>query len=188
VADTKVFTTKNGEVLKIRPVDEVSLAGVAKDMERGKPQPPIEVVQTSSGPKEIANENHQGYKDALQSFQIEKAMYMVAFFIQFGVQIRLTPEQLEEVEDIRANKELIRPGALENRFTTFIYVSTLCPTMEELYQLVEAIKGLNTPSAEQVQNHLDTFRPGISGQANNEDTDAQKRNIIPFGVQQANAV
>lgn len=179
---TKEFTTKSGDVLKIRPVDEVSLAGVAKDMERGKPLPPVEVIQTSSGPKEIANENHQGYMDALSSFQFDKAMYMVAFFIQFGVKLHLNPEQLEEVEDIKANREMLRPGAPENRFSVYLYVTSICPTMEELYQLVEAIKNLNTPSAEQVQTHLDMFRPGVQGTPDNANQDAPERSIFPVGV------
>lgn len=184
----KEFKTKSGEVIKIRPVDEVSLAGVAKDMERGKPLPPMEVVQTAQGPKEIPNEAHPGYKQALEQFQLDKAMYMVAFFIQFGVSIRLTPEQMEEVEEIRENKELLKPGAPENKFNTFLYVTTVCPTMQELFELVETIKGLSSPTAEQVQMHLDQFRPGIPGPADNENTDSPERNIVSIGVHQANPV
>jgi hypothetical protein len=50
---------------------------------------------------------------------------------------------------------------------------------DELTELMNQITSINNPTAQQVQAHLDAFRPGVQGAADNEDQDAPKWNNFP---------
>jgi hypothetical protein len=66
------------------------------------------------------------------------------------------------VEKRRRKRERVNPGAPENEFDVYVYVSAFCcQSADEIKRLSEAIKALNTPTEAQVQAHLDTFRPDI---------------------------
>jgi hypothetical protein len=172
MAGNRTFQTRSGEVLKLRPISEITLVSAARQLKVMRPSPPVETVETQSGPVEIANEAHPEYLNALEDFEPLQSMFMVAFYIQFGVFAKLTDEQLEDVKDLQAKKEMVSPGAPENQFLTYLYVTTICTGWGELNELVNAIEALSTPTAEQVQAHLDTFRPGVQGAAATENKNA----------------
>jgi hypothetical protein len=177
----KIFTTRGGIELKLRAVGQATLAQFIKELKSTEPQPPVQTIQTASGPKEIPHETHPEYLAALEDYRLRQGTFMLAVFIQLGVYVKLDEEDLEELRDLQANLELVNPGAPENKYLTYHYVSGICPEMEEINSLLEAIQSINTPTAGQVQTHLDTFRPGIPGAADNEDKDTSERSLVPVG-------
>ena len=177
----KVFKTKSGIELKLRAVGQATLAQFIKELKTTEPKPPIQTIQTANGPKEVPHETHPDYLAALEDYQLRQGTFMLAVFIQLGVYVKLDEEDLEELRDLQSNLDLVNPGAPENKYLTYHYVSGICPEMEEINALVMAIQSINTPTQEQVQTHLDTFRPGVSGPAGNENQDAPERSLVPVG-------
>jgi hypothetical protein len=177
----KVFTTRTGIELKLRAVGQATLAQFIKQLKTAEPKPPVQTIQTASGPKEVPHETHPDYLAALEDYQLRQGTFMLAVFIQLGVYVKLDEEELEELRDLQDNLELINPGAPENKYLTYQYVSGICPEMEEINALLTAIQSINTPNQEQVQTHLDTFRPAVPGQTDNENQDAPERSLVPIG-------
>jgi hypothetical protein len=176
VAKKREFITGNGEVLPLCPVSEVDLTPFLKRLKTVGPQPPVEVIEGVA----VKNEAHPDYLAALeQDNNLEQGTFLLAVYLELGLDLDLDPEQQARVD--RAKKKLakINPGAQENEFDLYIYAKTVCPSMEELTKLMQAIQNLNNPTAEAVQTALDTFRPDVSRSANNGNQDAPKWNRVP---------
>jgi hypothetical protein len=179
--ERKTFTTRSGEVLQIRPVSQLTISNVLSQLTGGVPLPPVQRVETVDGPRDIPNPNHPDYLAALQNMDVKQAFYIIAVYIQFGVKVNLTEEQLEDVRDLQANNELINPGAPENKFPNYLYVSTICDTMEELQELVQAIQSINTPTEAQVAKHVDAFRVDVTRQTLVANPNASVGDRVPEG-------
>jgi hypothetical protein len=176
------FVTKKGIVLQLQEVDQVIAAKLTLPIEKREPTPPIEIVPAATGTKEFANENNHEYLEALKIYRAEYILFMVGLGIELGVDIELDEEKLKAARKVQTKRETYNPGAPENKFLTYMYVVSLCPTIEEQTNLSLAIGALNTPTEEQVQQHLNQFRPGVSGPSGDENQDTQEQNLLPFGV------
>jgi len=172
-----IFTTKSGVGLPIIPVSEVDLVPVFTKATGTMPEPPTIIVEG----KEIKNEADPAYLKAKQDFGTGAGFDTMAVYIEYGVDIDLTPEQLKRVKRLQAQRESVNPGKASNRYNIYTYVTTLCPEMEELFKLMTAIEALSKPTMEQVQQHEATFRPGVQGAADNVDQDPGQRSLVPIG-------
>lgn len=175
---TKTYTTKSGETLTLSGVNQVELAPLAQKILPLQPQPPVEIIQTANGPKEITNENNKEYLAAKQAFELQQGTYMFAALVELGVDIDFTNEQQAAIERRRKKREKLFPGLPENQFDTYIYVSMICDE-EELTEIANGIASINNPTAQQVQTHIDAFRGGVQGPPDNEHQDAPKWNKFP---------
>lgn len=177
--EKKTFITQSGEVLTLKAVSQVSLTGIVSKFLVGKPLPPTQTVETTDGPREIANPNNKAYVDMLEALTGREQILMLAFIIQFGVRINLTEDQLEDVRDQQLDNKTLDPEiGEENNLLTYVYVTTVC-NGEELKTLVETILSMSTPTARQVQNHVDAFRPDLSGQTAYGNQNAIVRDRVP---------
>ena len=174
------YTTKSGEVLTLTPVNQMELAPLTRKILELQPQPPVEVVQTANGPKEVSNEAHPDYLRAKTEFEATQGMYMFAALIELGVDVELTAEQEAEVKRRQKKYRKLFGELPQNEFDTYVYVTTLCD-QEELSEIANRISSINSPTAQQVQSHVDAFRvgPGVPGPSDNEDKDAPKWNNLP---------
>lgn len=175
---TKKFTTKSGVELTLVPVNQTELAPFIQQYAPTIPQPPVETVQTANGPKEIANENNPEYKAAVQAFELKHGVFMGAAVIELGVDVEFSDEDQARINSRKRKLEKIFPGTPENQLDTYLYIKMIC-TDEEIAQITQSISAINNPTAQQVQAHLDTFRPGVQGPSGNEDKDAPKWNKLP---------
>lgn len=139
------FTTRSGEELTIVPVPMVDLAPLVRRLETDRPKPPVIRLADST---EKADESHPGYKSALARYDTSQGVTIMAIMIEFGVNIVLDDEQEQTVKRLQAKREKINPGAPENQYEIYTYVSTVCPDMEELGRLIEAITALSVSTAE----------------------------------------
>lgn len=175
---TKKFTTKSGEVLELNPVNQVDLAPLRKKIQGLQPQPPVEIITTSSGTKEFVNENDPQYLKDKQDFELTNGTFAFATIIELGVDIELTEEQLASVERRRRKFKKTFGDLPQYDLETYMYVSSICDD-EELTAIANQISSFNTPTQEQVQQHLADFRDGVSGPTAHADKDAPKWNKLP---------
>jgi hypothetical protein len=172
----RVFKTESGEELPICPVSEVDLTPFLKRLKKIGPQPPVEIVEGVA----VANEAHPDYLAALQDDNnLEQGTFMLAVYLELGLDLELDEDQQATVNRAKRKLSKVNPGATENQFDLFIYAKSVCPSMEELTKLMAAIQALNNPTAQQVQNSLDTFRLEVQGPAGYGDKDAPKWNRVP---------
>lgn len=175
---TRTFTTKSGEVLTLMPVNQVDLAPLRNKIQGLQPQPPVEIIQTATGTKEFVNENHPEYLKAKQDFEITNGTYAFAALVHLGVDLELDEDQQKAVER-RVRKFKKTFGDLpQYELDVYMYVSSICDD-EEMTELANLISSINTPTAQQVQTHLDAFRDRVSGPTINADKDAPKWNNFP---------
>jgi hypothetical protein len=174
---TKIFKTKSGETLTLLPVTQVELAPLAQKIIPLMPKPPVQVVQTANGPMEVAHETHPDYLAAQEAFAQQHGVFMSAALLELGVDIDFTPEQQAFIDRRRKKIERVFPGSPENQFDTYVYLKMICEE-DELGEILKAISSINNPTAEQVQAHLDAFRPGVPGPESYEDKDAPKWNKL----------
>lgn len=180
-----VFETESGETLPLMRVSQIDLIPFESMMSEGAPQPPLEEVDTADGIRLIPNPARQDFKDEMSRFQTKRSVFMIAVIVELGVDIELSAEQLAQVDKARKKLAKIYPDSasnLENTFETFLYVKSICPTMDELRRLSDAIVSINMPTAGQVQEHLDSFRSGVPGPALDVDQDAAIWDNITVGV------
>jgi hypothetical protein len=119
---TKTFTTKSGETFTLSPVGQMDIAPFAQNILALQPKPPVEIIQTASGSKEIVNENNPEYLASKQAFELQQGIYMAAAMIELGVDIDFTDEQQAMIDRRRKKKEKMFPGRPENQFDTY----TIC--------------------------------------------------------------
>jgi hypothetical protein len=180
----RTFKTESGEVLPLCPVNEFDLAPFIKQLTAGAPKPPLETVDGVS----VANEAHPDYLDALQTHNLTKGAYMMALYIEFGLDMELDEAQQASIGRAKRKMERINPGAPENKLDLFIYAKSVCTSAEELTRLMQTIQALNTPSLEQVQDHLDTFRPDVSRPTAHGNQDATERGGVTDRLPETNPV
>jgi hypothetical protein len=184
---TKTFTAKSGETFTLSPVSQLELAPLAQKILPLQPKPPVEIVQTSNGSKEIVNEKNPEFLAAKQAFEMQQGVYMFAALVELGVDIDFTEEQQAAIDKRRKKRERLFPGMPENQFDTYVYVSMNCDE-DELTQIANLITSINNPTAQQVQAHLDAFRPGVPEPTDNEDKDAPKWNQFQDREYELNAL
>lgn len=169
MSNKRVFKTNSGEELPICPVSEVDLTPFINQL-KDFTKPPVEIVEGVP----VTNEADPAYLASLDSKNIEKGTFFMAVIIELGLDMELDDDQQAKVNRAKKKLEKINPNAQENQFDLYLYAKSICPSYEELTRLMGAIQGLNSPTAQQVQNALETFRPGIPGPAGHADTDAPK--------------
>lgn len=175
---TKQFTTRSGEIFNLTSVSQVDLTPLAQKAVALQPQPPVEVVQSANGPKEFVNENHPDFLKAKREWEVVNGLHALAALIELGVDLELAEEQQALVE--RRRKKLIRlNGNLpQYDYDIYVYISAICDE-DEITDIANQISSINTPTAQQVQAHVDQFRPGVPGPAPHENKDAPKWNNFP---------
>lgn len=176
----KEFKTKSGETFKLTPVSQVDIAPLSQKAMALQPQPPVEVVQTASGPKEVANENHPDYLRAKQEWEATQGLFMYAAWVELGIDLELNEEQQALVERRRKKLKKLNGDLPQYDLDTYVYASSVCDE-DELSELMNLVVSFNNPTAQQVQSHVDAFRvgPGIPGPSDNEDKNAPKWNNLP---------
>jgi hypothetical protein len=172
-----VFVTQSGEELLICPVSEVDLTPFLGELKDLKPAAPVEMVDGVP----VSNEAHPDYIDELNTHNLKKSTFLMAVIMELGLDLDLDEEQQTRVDRARKKLDKMNPGARENQFDNFLYAKLICPSMDELSRLMGAIQSLNNPTAQQVQNALDTFRPDVQRSTVNGDQDAPKWNRFPVG-------
>lgn len=170
------FTTKGGIVLPIVPVSEVELVPVYRRLKL--PEPPVEKLPNG---QDFVNKAHPDYIKAMEKATTDQGMYVLAVIAEFGVDLDLTDEQLAQVARYRKKREKTSPGAPENDFDTYLYLLQLGLDINDLTALTAAIQALNTPTHEQVQKHLDTFRPDVSRHTDNGHQDSEIWDSLSIG-------
>jgi hypothetical protein len=172
----RVFKTESGEELPICPVSEVDLTPFLKRLKKIGPQPPVEIVEGVA----VANEAHPDYLAALQDDNnLEQGTFMLAVYLELGLDLELDEDQQATVNRAKRKLSKVNPGAPENEFELYIYAKSVCPSMAELTRLMQSIQALNNPTAQQVQNALETFRPDVPRAAPYGDQDAPKWSGVP---------
>jgi hypothetical protein len=134
---TKIFKTKSGETLTLLPVTQVELAPLAQKIIPLMPKPPVQVVQTANGPKEVAHETHPDYLAAQEAFAQQHGVFMSAALLELGVDIDFTPEQQAFIDRRRKKIERVFPGSPENQFDTYVYLKMICEE-DELGEILKA--------------------------------------------------
>lgn len=180
----RIFVTKGGDEIPYTFVSQADLIPLDTVLDDKKPSPPLEEVDTAAGIQLVPNEAHPEYKEALELFSVKHKMYMIACVIELGVDLEITEEQLADIA--RSQKKLARlmPDSGDSwtkDFNIYNYVKTICPSIDEQAQFSNIILGINTPTLEQVQKQLDTFRPGVPGSTNNVDQDASIGDTVAVG-------
>jgi hypothetical protein len=175
---TKTFTTKSGEVLALVPVSQIEIAPLAATIMPLQPKPPLQVVETAAGPREVPHETHPDYLAAKEAFEMKHGIFMSAALYELGVDIDFTPQQQALIDRRRKKLEKLFPGNPENQFDTYVYLKMVCED-DELTQIMSEITSFNNPTAQQVQRQLETFRPDVQGSSHYEDKDAPKWNRVP---------
>lgn len=178
----RTFKTESGETLALCPVNEFDLAPFIKQLTEGAPKPPVEIIDGV----QVANEAHPDYQAALQTHNLTKGAYMMALYIEFGLDMELDEEQEASIGRAKRKMERINPGAPENKLDLFIYAKSVCTSAEELTRLMQTIQELNTPSKEQVQDRLDTFRPDVPRATANGNQDSAERDRVADRLSETN--
>lgn len=177
----KTFTTESGIELPLCPVSQIDLIPLEALFNDGAPQPPVEIVDGNP----FTNFTHPTYLAAKARFEANQSVAGLAVLIELGVEIELTDEQLERIEKAKKRFARVYPhlvGSPEFGWDIYQYVKSICPTMDEIKRLADEIASINMPTAGQVQQHLDSFRPGVPGPEIDVDQDAAVGDRVPVTV------
>lgn len=177
----KTFTTESGVELSLCPVSQIDLIPLQSLLSKGAPKPPVEIIEG----KAVSNEAHPDYLAARETFDANQSVAGLAVLIELGVEVDLTDEQLARIEKGRKRFARVYPhlaSSPEFGWDIYQYVKSICPTMDEIKRLADAIASINSPTAQQVQEHLDSFRPDVSEQAADVDQDAPVGDNVPFRI------
>lgn len=181
----RVFVTRGGDEIPYTFVSQSDLVPLQSSLDNDKPLPPVEEVDTADGKRKIPNEAHPAYLEALSQFEAERNLYIIACVVELGVNLDITEEQLADITMYQNKLARLLPDVAGRSrtkdFNIYNYVKSICPSIEEQGQLHNAILDITTPTSEQVQKQIDTFRPDVSGTANNVDSGTAIGDTVAIG-------
>jgi hypothetical protein len=166
--DTSILTTytfKTGLTVQIKKVNTLLMNEIRKSFP--PPRPPKERVNygTKEAPDlvEEVNEASPEYTAALDKYNQDLEMLTRKILVKRGVIYTLTPEQKEEVKQLREDMEETGGPELD-KDDKLVFIAYLAIGDEDDYtRLIRTIVATSQPTEEKVKENQDSFRGDVQG-------------------------
>lgn len=176
------FTTNTGVTLTYRRLalgtSDLIKSRVLIENEASRPQPPVQIVETISGPQEIVNETHPDHIAAVAAWDKrmdkEARLRMVRLVTDYG----LEPTPIDQAAVDRYREAMKAVGVeLEDSDKDLYFWRIACPDQSDVNALMSAIVGIGALE-EAIRRGRQAFRSAVSGSVDMEPAPANGQGPI----------